>query len=562
MLSRSRKRRHHVTFKAQLPDTQGMDALAEYTQSNEQLMQTDATLSSLVQLLASKLFSHGMVFIVNRKWMDVDDDFNFVVRNYWEAFLFRSLVFMLCRGFLAWYESEVSPGVFIPVVPDYSQIIVDQYYEEKTGDSVLDVDWKSDKITTKLRVFHRPLPFHITPESRGSMVDKVKPLLRMLYQLSASRVVAAHRNANTPMVVQRGQMRDPTRSGTMAQAGEEDVWAEFDDRMIAERQVDEAYTERIRDAVADPKYQTFQGKEDEGRGGARAWWVHAEEEMYKRPEARLMYIPSGLQHVNATQVHVDPDYDRIRTSIIEEIYQTFGIPPTVLMSSHGERISAGAEMHNTTFINTMQMWWRVYELLLTDVFRVIHGEADVIPTVAGDNGKRKNQRKNDGDDDDDDGKRGSTARPRKRVRQSDADESIAVPRQLFKDSKDSKGSSSSSSQGGKQGDNGAVEDNVTVFLRSQFVTSSEQVEKLYSQRVINMNVFRRLRLDALGLPEMLQDHTLPEPVELLAQEEILLAGGGAGSTLKPQSLPQLNGGQSAAQAARKPPPATAAKESK
>lgn len=474
------------------------DALREYVRSNDQLLQEDPTLSGIMHLMATKLFSNGIVFVVGDDWLVPDDDFMFIVRNYWESFMFHAFSFIVAHGFLVWYPSKISKNVIVPEVPDFSQITIDMFYDEQTGQPIMNATWRSDKVKTPLKIFHKPLPFRITPESRLSMVDKVKPLLRVLYQMTEARLVASYSNANPPMVVQRTKQQDPSKKGVSDELDIVDPWLEFEDKQLLERGIDEAYVERIQMTAMDPAYQTYVGKEEYRDAMPSQWWEKAEVAMRRRPESRFLFVPGGLQYVNSTPGHIDPDYSKVRLSVVEEIHQAFGIPPSMI-STQSSSVKAGVEMHNTTFINTMQMWWRIYSLLMTDVFRILHGKADFLDPEA----SQKEVGKKSGED--------ITA------------QSIEGKGKLFRKEKEGSGE----------------DKNVTVFLRSQFITSPEQVEKLYSQKVIPFNVFQRLRTDSVGIPDMLIDPNLKEPLELLAQEEILLAGGGMGSTLKPQTLPQL-----------------------
>jgi len=506
--TRNSKRRNATLFgPGTLQGSTRIDALRDYSRSNDELLNEDPTLSSILHLISTKLFTSGLAFFVNNKWHIPDDDFMFIVRNYWEAFMFRAFSFILAHGYLVWYPAKISESVIVPEVPDFSQITVDMYYDERSGQAVMNAAWKNDKTTTPLKIFHRSLPFRVTPENRLSVVDKVKPLLRMLYQLTEARVVASHMNANPPMVVQRTKQQDPSKKGVQDELSVQDPVLEFEDKYLLELGIDETFVERLQMTASNPMYQTYVGKEETQTMGPSHWWEKAELAMQRRPESRFLFVPGGLQFVNSTPGHVDPDYSKMREGIVEEIYHAFGIPPS-MVTSHTSKVSVGVEMHTTTFLNTMQMWWRIYSLLMTDVFRVLYGTADV-PNLSSIN---KDTLRKSGED--------TIAKE------------IDGEGKLFRKVNDN---------GAPKGVEQKSSKSVTVYLRSQFVTSPEQVEKLYSQKVIPFGVFQRLRTDSIGVPEMLIDPSLTEPLELAAQEEILLSGGGMGSTLKPDALGGFDG---------------------
>lgn len=63
----------------------------------------------------------------------------------------------------------------------------------------------------------------------------------------------------------------------------------------------------------------------------------------------------------------------------------------------------------------------------------------------------------------------------------------------------------------------------SVHLKSEFQTSSEQVKMLYDEGVISFETFQRLRLQSVGLPEILADKSIPPPLRAsLTMDEMIV----------------------------------------
>lgn len=71
-------------------------------------------------------------------------------------------------------------------------------------------------------------------------------------------------------------------------------------------------------------------------------------------------------------------------------------------------------------------------------------------------------------------------------------------------------------------DDAKTKKQTTVHLKSEFLTSPEQVKMLYDEGVIAFDTFQRLRLQSVGLPEILADTSIPPPLrESLTMEEMI-----------------------------------------
>ena len=163
-------------------------------------------------------------------------------------------------------------------------------------------------------------------------------------------------------------------------------------------------------------------------------------------------FPQGLVHANTQLPVMDPEYISITVQLFESICNVFGIPYSAIFKSSGKQTTNEVEMHKTMLINTLKMWWLMYKMILTDVYRVIYDYSDEIEIV---------------------------------------------------DAKDKKGMT-------------------TVHLKSEFLTSPEQVKMLYDEGVIAFETFQRLRLHSVGLPEILADVSIDAPLRasLMMEETI------------------------------------------
>lgn len=483
-MSKKGKQPSKMTQPSRVPD-----ALFDYSASNDELIQIDPTISSIFTLMGNKLFGKGLAFVVNNKFQDPKDEFNFLTRNYWESFLFRSFNFIMAHGFLVWYEGKLPSGVKVPEVPDFSQLNIQLSYADGSPDGDFYVSWKDENIPHQLRVFHRSLPFRVTPGTQSAPIDRAKELLRMLYLLTENRIIGVARNANPPMILQSDKQKDPSKKdgGADLEIGEEII--EYEDQLLISRGMDEGRAERVRLMQSNPAYQTYENETDNRYRGPIRHWMHAEIGKQRRPESNLLTVPSGMNYAGMAPAYSDADYRTMREALIQDIHQVFGIPSSIIANTGRMNASANAEMHNNTFYDTLQMWWRVYSILMTDVYRHIYGTSS--EAIVGKN---------------------------KRGRQS-AQEKI-LPEEF---------DSSAKLFGGQSNEDNSGETTVTVYLRSEFVNSPQIVTELYAQKVINFNIFQKLRAMSVGIPEMLIDKSLEEPLKLKASEEMMLADQGQGT---------------------------------
>jgi len=239
---------------------------------------------------------------------------------------------------------------------------------------------------------------------------------------------------------------------------------------------DEFNMQRIRN-VARPEKATYNSNTTLNNGMPSQWWIKAQARQNERPESRFMYVPHGLSYASGPNSNSEGDYVNIQTALMEKIYNSFGIPYSAILTSSSHQTATGLELHKTTLINTLKTYWTLYEIILTDVYRLMFDFVNVEVDIDQTKKKRKVA-----DDDDDDKKE---------------EEQPKSENDLFK--KDKKGL-------------------VKVYLKSQFQTSPEQAFALYHEGVISFDLFKTLRLESVGLPVFLADGSVPPPIRTQAMD--------------------------------------------
>ena len=463
--------------------------LAEYYTTNEQLLRSDSVVNMVINFLQSKLFSDGLQFVRNKELIVLPDDFETHVKHYWTPFLYKALRFIMARGYLIYSIYTNAKGVVIPDVPEFEMLSVQITAEKATGGVVILADWVDEETRgTPLFIFNTQSPFGVTAFSEVAPVDRVKPFLLQLYQLAENRAVASYHNSRPPMIVQHPQARalaDSTRGGV------DNIDDELERRHIETIHtmgMDTQFIQRIK-SIGNASKQTFQERTQSLV--PQPWWGKSNDRRRDRPETSLMYIPHGLQYVAAPQAVADADYLQMQTSLLENIYNEFGIPASAILNSSAKQLASGVEMHKTMLFNTLKMWSGVFNILMTDIYRIIYN-VNAAP-VAVDNYTQK----------------GEAAK-------------AMVEKHLAKF-----GEHTDDDEGGKVFDDSVLYENgdgtksgnrfITVHLKSSFTTTPEQAYALYHEGHISWKTAQRLRLESVGLPPILADSSVAPPMRLMAQ---------------------------------------------
>ncbi len=324
-------------------------------------------------------------------------------------------------------------------------------------------------------MFNTQSPFAVTPLSLGAPVDRIKSYLRQWYQLAENRATASYFNSRPPLIVQHPQTRQ------MAVAGSGDLGNIDNDleaihlETIRTLGIDDLYVSRIQNLGAHQNRTYQEASKSLVRG---PWHVKSQERQRDRPESRLMYIPHGLQYTAAPLAVVDADYLNAQAAIVEQIYTAFGIPYSVILKPSANQSTTSIEMQKALLNKTMKVWWGMYNIILTDIYRIMHNvtESPVAVDNYGEVATGEEARKFGKHDED-----------------SDFDDA-----ELFRKSAKTAGL-------------------VTVHLKSAMATTAEQASALYHEGIISWKSFQRLRLEAVGLLPILADPTVKPPMRMLAQ---------------------------------------------
>jgi hypothetical protein len=447
------------------------DPLASYAQNNDQLIRDDAIIKKVLVFLKNKLFSDGIIFLKGGEILVPPDDLQTNIDHYWRPFLDKALDFIFAHGFLVFKVFENSKGIMVPDVPDYELLDVEIGYAQNTAETIVDVTWKDASFNNMtLYVINNQIPFGITPANRTTPVDNAKPFLLQYYQLVENRYVASFQNSRPPLILQHPQVK------VTGDAGRNDL-ENYDDML--ERQIyenlqsvgqDNLILSRIRKLA---KHENAIFNNDAAvlsTSVPRPWWARAIERRLDRPESRYLYIPHGLSYSAPPPVNPESDFVNMQTSLLENIYNSFGIPYSAIMSTSSKQLTAGLELHKTTLIGTLKTYWAVFKIILTDVYRIMYEFSNA--AVGADNyvEPKAKKRKVDKDDDDDQPK---------------------SEKELFKEK---------------------TSGLIAVYLKSQFQTTPEQALQLYHEGVISFETFQQLRLESVGLSVALADTTVPPPI--------------------------------------------------
>lgn len=468
-----------------IPRGAGADALHDYVGSNPELVRTDPTLTSVIHLLSSKLFSHGLAFSSNGKSIFPDAAFQYIVDKYWDAFLYKSLPFIIAHGYLVWFIYRTKEGVTVPAIPDFGQITVRMQYDDVVGITETEAVWRDEAPgRPELFVFNSALPFAITKESRMAPVDKIKPLLRLIYMQDEAHTVASHMNARPPMIVQHTVAKEPNTPAELGATAVVNPFVQYECDKMRQDEVDDLYIGRLRRLADDEQMQGYEDA-DAGDQGPRQWWVHSQDRMKAPLGRQFVVVPQGGEFIKAVEGKPDTAYRDNRVMWQHNIYEAFGIPTSFLGGGDrgGEKVSKGAQIHETNFISTSMMWWRVYGLFMTEVYRKIYAEAELDEAVE------------------------------KLADKTEDKEDRADPTHvLFR----------------KQTTGPVRTETVRVYLQSQFVTSPEQATSLYVDRVVDFQTYQHMRAAAVGLDRMVINPSLKPPTELVDQATLEAASAASG----------------------------------
>ena len=456
------------------------DPLSSYYSNNQQLVQQDAIVQKVLTFLKMKLFSDGIVFVRDSSILIPPDSLQTNVNHYWIPFLFKTLPFMFAQGFLVFRIYENNKGHMVPDVPDYDLLTIKISYNEKTAAPEVEAKWKDGAYkSNQLYVINCQSAFGITPANQMSPVDAVKPLLLEYYQLVENKFVANFHNARPPMILQHPVMKAPRDAGVNDLSNYDDLIESkvYDNMEVWSK--DEFNMQRIRNVSRWEKATYTANANAFSNGMPSQWWIKAQSRQQERPESRFMYVPHGLTYTSGPSSNSEGDYVNIQTAIMEKIFNAFGIPYSAILTSSSHQTATGLELHKTTLINTLKTYWLLYQIILTDVYRLCFDFVKVEVDIDQTKKKRKIDKDKNEDDDDDEIKQPTSEK------------------ELF---------------------NNKEKSLVQVYLKSQFQTSPEQALALYHEGVISFQLFQQLRLESVGLPVFLTDTSVAPPIRTQAMD--------------------------------------------
>jgi len=360
------------------------DPLSGYSKSNDQLIRDDAIIKKVLVFLKYKLFSDGVMFIKNGEIMIPPEHIQTNIDHYWIPFLHRALEFIFAHGFLIFKVCENSKGIMVPDVPDFELLDLEIGYDNKTAETVLDVKWKDASYNgTTLYVINNQSPFGITPANTNAPVDNAKGFLLQYYQLVENRYVASFHNSHPPLVLQHPPMKVAGDSGR----NDLDNYDDMLERRIYENMnsigQDDLIISRIKRIAAIEKATYSNDAALLSTTVPKQWWARALERRLDRPESRFMYIPHGLSYSAPPTVNPEADFVNMQTALLENIYNSFGIPYSAILTSSARQTATGLELHKTTLINTLKTYWLTFRIIMTDVYRIMYEFNE--DTVAADN---------------------------------------------------------------------------------------------------------------------------------------------------------------------------------
>jgi len=416
------------------------DATGIYYRDNDDLVNNDPVMRMVVSFLQHKLFGAGISFVRGEEHLTPNRDLD---PNLYIPFLFRSLPFILAHGFLIYYIHIDEHDRAIPRVPEWPKITVKIEDVEGTPESAVRVVWKDEKIRTRLYVYNSENPFGVTTSNQSAPVDHVKPFLRQYYDNIEKHHLLKEFNIRPPIFYQTPHGRS-TLDGARGDIsyGDDDI-RELVTRNMQTLYADDLTASRIQNASNRNRRLYTAGAPRLQRPAG--WWEHVEARSRAPPDDRVMFVPNGLEYKSGQQIHPDPGFAKEQKDVLENIYTAFGIPYSVILASTANQSSNAIEAHNTTLINTLQTWERVYEIILTDIYRTIY-DVGTGPTSLDAQRATKN------------------AKP------------VPLPQKL-----------------------------VTVHLTSSFLNSPEQVKNMYEEHCVDFPTFQRLRAMAIKMPLSLID---------------------------------------------------------
>lgn len=472
----------NVRFKFSMANVMDNNALSDslyaYYATNEELVRSDSILQSVIGFLQGKLFSDGIQFVRGKELLVPPDDFDTHVKNEWIPFLYKSIRFIFARGFLIYTIYTNKKGIVVPDVPEFELLKVEIQTDEKTGAAVIYADWVTDKAArTPLYIFNSQSPFGVTAFTNVAPVDRVKPFLLQYYQLVENRTVSSFYNSRPPLIVQHPQQRQLADSGKGDLQNIDDELERVHLNNVNTLGLDNLFVQRIRN-LGNVDKQTYQ--EMAQSLYPKPWWLKSADRQKDRPESRMFYIPHGLQFSAAPAAVSDPDFLAMQGALLENIYNALGIPASAILNSSSKQLASGVELHKTMLFNTLKTWAGIYNIILTDVYRIIHDIKDAPIAVDG-------------------------------YRPIDAEAKKFEEKQVIKFGKDSDIDDESLFAASKKATM------VVVHLKSAFTTTPEQAYALYHEGAISWRTYQRLRLESVGLPPMLADTSVPEPMRLGAQ---------------------------------------------
>lgn len=468
----------------------GSDCLADYYSSNEDIVRNDPLIGMILFFLQTKLFSDGINFMRGTERLIAPDDFQTHVQHYYMPFMYKAIEFMLARGYLVFTIYTNEKDVEVPDVPDMELLSIFIKYDEATWYPVVEACWQDSNDTRDLYVFNSQNPFGVTPFNTKAPVDRVKPFLRQWYQMIENRQVSAYFNSRPPMVLQH-----PPSTTRQTNQNRSDVNFDEDVEMVLQANMktiglDKLFIKRIQQ-LTDHDKQTFQNNKS---ATVKTWYERARERERDRPEGRFMYVPHGLQFVNTPLAAMDEHFVANQSALLENIFNSFGIPYSAILTSASKTSSTGIDLHRTMLLNTLKTWTSIFNILLTDIYRITFNVNNGTTAIT-------NQNK---------------AKRKKSVIKSQAAHAKKFGHHESGDEEDEEFDDSTLFQEEK-------EKLVTVHLGASNMTTPEIASDLFNQGVINWDNFKSLKLQSVGLPLSMLDTESKEPLRQEAQtmEEML-----------------------------------------
>lgn len=175
-----------------------------YYETNEEILLKDPYVGAAFLRLCVILFSDGLAFNINGKFIKPNDFFQSIIENHWKPFLAQMLRFEMCNGFLVWAATpNYQTRVIYPVVPDKTDVTIEFDRNDKTRETICVANWKVEKTPSRLYVIIRQNPYGITTDFRFNIIDLCKQPLELCHRTTHARTLTAFRIADPPFIYQQ-----------------------------------------------------------------------------------------------------------------------------------------------------------------------------------------------------------------------------------------------------------------------------------------------------------------------------------------------------------------------